>query len=242
MPDYIRTTRGSVTESTHLVHAAVISASGQLLYTVGNPHRQTLLRSTAKPAQSVAILEARSSVLSFSDADVALMSASHSSAARHISLARDLLELVGAKEQDMRCGGHPALNSAVNEDWNKADFTPGATENNCSRKHASMLAGAKCSGAGFEGYHLPTHPMQRAVKKVVKETSGVDGHEIQWAVDGCDLPAPAMPLTGMAAMYARFAATIDHAQTEREQMMKRGFAAMCAYPQWSVARRGSAPS
>ncbi|KAF3033647.1 hypothetical protein E8E12_005374 [Didymella heteroderae] len=230
MLDCIRTTRGSVTESTHPVHIAVVSASGELLYSAGNPHRQTLLRSAAKPAQSVATLEACGSKISFSDADVALMSASHSSEARHISRARSMLASCGAHEEHMRCGGHPALNPGVNRAWIRADFTPGAVENNCSGKHAGMLAGAKSLGAGFADYHTPEHPMQKAVKRVVEQTSGVEPHEIQWAVDGCNLPAPAMPLTGMGAMYARFASSVDNATTERERTMKRVFEAMCAHP------------
>ncbi|KAL1644844.1 hypothetical protein SLS61_008638 [Didymella pomorum] len=231
MQDHIRTTRGNVTESTHLVHAAVVSADGRLLYSVGNPHRQTLLRSAAKPAQSVAILEACSSKITFSDADVALMSASHSSEDRHISRARSMLSLSGATEADMQCGGHPALNAGVNKEWIKSDFTPGAIENNCSGKHAGMLAGAKSLGAGFADYHAPEYPMQRAVKRVVEEISGMQPGEIEWAVDGCNLPAPAMPLTGMAAMYARFASAVDNAETKRERIMKRVFNAMCKYPE-----------
>lgn len=231
MADYIRTTRGSVTESTHPLHAAVVSAKGQLLYCVGNSHRQTLLRSAAKPAQSVAILEACSSRFSFSDAEVALMSASHSSEARHISRARSMLSLSGATEADMQCGGHPALNAGVNKEWIKANFTPGAIENNCSGKHAGMLAGAKSLDAGFTNYHAPEHAMQRAVKRVVEEISGVDPDQIEWAVDGCNLPAPAMPLTGMAAMYARFADAVDNATTERDCTMKRVFEAMSAHPE-----------
>lgn len=231
MPDHVVTSRGTVTESTHLVHAAIVCSNNNLLYKVGNPNRQTLLRSAAKPAQTVAILEACNETFTFSPADLALMSASHSSEPRHITHASAILDAVGASESDMRCGGHPALNAAVNKSWIRSDFTPSPLCNNCSGKHAGMLGGAKALGAGFADYHLPTHPMQQRVKTVVQELSGADAAEIQWAVDGCNLPAPAMPLHRMAAMYARFADAAVNAPDARTQNMKRVFEAMYTHPE-----------
>ncbi|KAI5357247.1 putative L-asparaginase II [Septoria linicola] len=220
--------RGNVIESTHLVHAAIVDISGALLYSVGNPHRSTLLRSTCKPAQPVAVLEPRGTMFDFSAADIALMSASHSSQARHISRASDILSAVGASEADMRCGGHPALSEAVNQMWLKGDFAPGALCNNCSGKHAGMLGGARALGAGLADYHLPGHLMQQAVKEVVEDISGLGPNDIEWPIDGCNLPAPAMPLTAMASLYARFAeaAAASNAQTN----IKRVFEAMQTHP------------
>ncbi|KAF9690510.1 hypothetical protein EKO04_011550 [Ascochyta lentis] len=232
MPDHVRTSRGAITESTHLVHAAVVCSSGNLLFSVGNSQRPTLLRSAAKPAQSVAILEAcRGSSLTFSAADLALMSASHSSEPRHVARTAAMLDAVGAAESDLQCGGHAALNAAVNKDWIRRDFTPGAICNNCSGKHAGMLGGAKALGAGFADYHSPDHGMQRLVKKVVEEISGLGAEDVEWAVDGCNLPAPAMPLSSMAAMYAHFADATNNAQTARQQDMKRVFEAMYTHPE-----------
>ncbi|KAJ4362216.1 hypothetical protein N0V95_001460 [Ascochyta clinopodiicola] len=232
MPDYIRTSRGTITESTHLVHAAVVCSSGNLLFSIGNPQRLTLLRSAAKPAQSVAILEAcHGTSICFSAADLALMSASHSSEPRHIARAGAMLDAVGATESDLRCGGHAALNDAVNEDWIRRNFTPGAICNDCSGKHAGMLSGAKALGAGFTDYHRPDHAMQCLVKTVVQEISGQDAEDVEWVTDGCNLPTPAMRLSGMAAMYAQFAYAVDNAQTARQQDMKRVFEAMYTHPE-----------
>ncbi|PSN65547.1 L-asparaginase II protein [Corynespora cassiicola Philippines] len=232
--DRIFTTRGTLIESTHLVHAAITSSSGDLLYTVGNASRPTLLRSSVKPAQTLAILEACRSdpTISFSTADLALMSASHSSEPRHVSRAAAMLEAVGASESDLECGGHAALSAGVNREWIKRDFIPGGLCNNCSGKHAGMLAGAKALGAGFAGYHLPSHPMQERVKRVVEEVAGLPGGEdVQWAVDGCNLPAPAMPLSAMAGMYARFAGAVESPRGARGEDMKRIFEAMYTHPE-----------
>ncbi len=54
------------------------------------------------------------------------MCGSHSSEARHIERARQMLEKAQASEADLRCGGHPPLSDAEYVDWLKRDFKPGA--------------------------------------------------------------------------------------------------------------------
>jgi L-asparaginase II len=72
--------RGGIIENRHNVHAAIVDASGQLLYTVGNYQRMTLARSSTKPIQTLAILETGAAErFDYDDADVALMCASHNS-------------------------------------------------------------------------------------------------------------------------------------------------------------------
>ena len=80
------------------------------------------------------------------------MCGSHSSEARHIERAREMLAKAQASEADLRCGGHPPLSEAGISDWIKRDFKPGAVCSNCSGKHAGMLAGARSIGAALAGY------------------------------------------------------------------------------------------
>ncbi|KAM0328696.1 hypothetical protein ACHAQA_005109 [Verticillium albo-atrum] len=242
--DHILTTRGPVPENRHRVHAAVADAHNTLLRAVGDPARLTLGRSTAKPAQALAILEtgALEADPAFTDADLALVCASHSSEERHVKRATALLARVpgGATEANLRCGGHDAVSVEVNRGWIRDGFVPGPLCNNCSGKHAAMLAGAAALGAGLEGYHLPEHPMQVRVKGVVEDLCRLpEGEEVLWAVDGCNLPSPAFPLQYLASTYADFAAAADAvseapAETEvplRTKRMARIFNAMARYPE-----------
>ncbi|KAH8636368.1 hypothetical protein IG631_08203 [Alternaria alternata] len=78
--DIVISYRGGIIENTHNVHAAVVDASGNLIYTIGNHQRMTLARSSTKPIQTLAILETGAAErFNYDDADVALMCASHSS-------------------------------------------------------------------------------------------------------------------------------------------------------------------
>ncbi|KAK8034453.1 hypothetical protein PG993_009448 [Apiospora rasikravindrae] len=256
--DYIVTDRGSIVENRHAVHAAVVDSSGRLLYYVGNPARITLARSTAKPAQALAILETEAAErFNFDEADVALLCASHSSEDCHIARSRSMLARVpGLHESDLRCGGHPAISEEVNRAWIRSSFTPTGICNNCSGKHVGMLAGAAVLGAPFDGYERPDHPMQVRVKRVTEDLAGLGpdgGDRIAWGVDGCNLPAPAMPLKDLARTFAGFAQAADDSVPgsegkaapvgnssngtkvpngeERTRRMARVFHAMSKYPE-----------
>ncbi|KAF4978198.1 hypothetical protein FDECE_18257 [Fusarium decemcellulare] len=235
--DCVITDRGGIIENTHGVHVAVTDTEGNILFAVGNPHRITLARSAAKPAQAVAVIETGGFEKSgFDDADLALMCASHNSEDFHITRAREMLVKIQAEEKYLQCGGHPSILDSVNRAWIKADFEPTGICNNCSGKHVAMMAGAQALGADIVDYHLPDHPMQLQVKKVVEELCP-DAKEVQWGVDGCNLPAPAYPLFFLARTYAIFAAASDEVKkspssvTTRTRNLARTFDAMTKHPE-----------
>ncbi|KAL4927263.1 asparaginase [Aspergillus undulatus] len=248
-PDYIVTDRSGIPENRHGVHAAIVDSTGTLLFSIGDSQRVTLLRSAAKPAQALAILETGcfEHFPELTDADLALACASHSSEGRHVERTRKMLRVVEAGETDLKCGGHASISEWVNREWIRRDYTPTAIDNNCSGKHAGMLAGCRALGADLDGYHLPSHPMQMRVRQVVEDLSGLEGDEVKWGIDGCNLPAPAMPLTNMGRIYATVAAAADavsknksegEGESEdlklslsRTQALSRIFHAMSQYPE-----------
>ncbi|WPH00736.1 Hypothetical protein R9X50_00356600 [Acrodontium crateriforme] len=237
---HVAITRGGINESTHQVSVAVVDTKGELLYFVGDASRVTLMRSAAKPAQALAILETGCfEKFALDEADLALMCASHSSEERHVQRARAILDKINASEGDFRCGGHASLSARVNRQWAIQGIKPGAVHNNCSGKHGGMLAGALALNAGTDGHEQPSHPMQRSVRRVVAELAGLDDDKVQWALDGCNLPTPALPLCNAAGIYALFATagsiSEDMSCSEQEQTrtrnMARIFRAMSTYPE-----------
>ncbi|RKL39312.1 hypothetical protein BFJ72_g6784 [Fusarium proliferatum] len=239
----VLTDRDGIVENIHRVHVAVTDSHGNILYAVGNPARVTLARSAAKPAQALAVIETGGfQDAGFDDIDLALMCASHNAEAIHVERARSMLVRAKAQESDYRCGGHASLNPAVNRDWaqKRLDVT-GGVYNNCSGKHAGMMAGALALGASITDYHSPDHPMQVRVKKVAEELCP-EPSLVQWATDGCNLPAPAFPLFYLAHTFAIFAAGADSVEQEnapspRTRNLARIFSAMSSYPEF-VAGEG----
>ncbi|AOK37897.1 MULTISPECIES: asparaginase [Burkholderia] len=231
------TYRGNAIENTYVAHVAVVDARGRLLSRFGDPFRITLARSAAKPAQALSVIETGAPErFGFDDADIALMCASHSSEDRHIARTRAMLEKVAAHEADLRCGGHPPLSDAVYRSWIKRDYTPTGVCSNCSGKHVGMLAGAQAIGAAIADYHLPDHPMQVRVKHVVADACGLRDDEVDWAIDGCNLPTPAFSLDRLARLYASLADGADAVEaggavTDRVRALARIHRSMTAYPE-----------
>lgn len=108
--DLVLNWRGGVVENSHIVHAAIVDSDNNLLFSLGDPNRLTLARSAAKPFQALAILETGAAEkFNFDEADVALMCGSHNSEDKHVSRVTAMLDKTGVSEENMNCGGHPAL-------------------------------------------------------------------------------------------------------------------------------------
>ncbi|KAJ5142540.1 L-asparaginase II [Penicillium bovifimosum] len=233
--NFIASDRNGIVESRHIVHAAITDAAGTLLYAVGDPSRMTLVRSAAKPAQALAILETGAVDTFFDDGDLAFMCASNSSEDHHIARARSMLAKVGASEDDLRCGPHVPISEAVQRAWIKNDFTPTPVCSNCSGKHVGMIAGAKVLSGDATDYHSSSHPVQVYVKRVVEDVCGLAEEGALWGLDGCNLPTPAFPLHYLSRMNAKFAEAADLVAqgdaSSRTKALSRVFHAMWQYPE-----------
>lgn len=238
------TYRGDAVENKHSAHIAVVDATGRLLFRFGDPFRRTLARSAAKPAQALAVLEAGGvDKFAFDVPDLALMCASHSSEPQHIERAAEMLKKANAQDSDLRCGSHEPLSEAVGRDWIKRDYVPTGICSNCSGKHVGMLAGAQALGASKIDYHLADHPMQLLVKRTVADMCELPECEVEWAIDGCNLPTPAFPLDRLALIYGKFAQAVDAVAagggsiSDRVKSLARIANAMIQYPEY-VAGEG----
>lgn len=245
--DYAASDRGGIIENVHRIHIAVTDATGSLLFAAGNPHRMTLARSAIKPYQTLTLLEIPGfdDRFGFDEIEIALMCASHNSEERHVALARQMMSKIpGVEEADLRCGGHPAACPDVNRGWIKGDFNPTPIFSNCSGKHTGMLAGALLVGGDTEEeYHSPNHPLQIRVRQTFEELTGLPPHGIKWTIDGCNLPAPGLPLIDMARLSVTFATAASlHPEARasappRTQHLARIYDAMYRYPEM-IAGKG----
>jgi L-asparaginase II len=232
--------RGGIVENRHRGHVAVTTATGDLLASAGDPARVTLVRSTAKPVQALAVLEASPALADRLDgADLALMCASHSAEPLHLQGANALLSKCRLAESDLRCGGHPSLSEAVNHDWIRRGFTPTPICSNCSGKHIGLAGAAFALTGSAASYHLAEHPIQTRVRQTLSELIELPLTEIVWATDGCNLPTPAFALQRLAMLYARLADAADAVSAaapppiplaSRTRAMARLFEAMHTHP------------
>jgi L-asparaginase II len=199
-------TRGAVVESHHRVHAAVADASGTIVAAAGQPGRVTHWRSCAKPFQVMPLIDAGGfDRIGWGDDQLALAVASHGGEPEHVALAESMLTSIGMEVGDLACGPHDPLAQRGQKLLRDRGAHPSRLHNNCSGKHAAMLAHAHSSGWPAFGYERQDHPVQRDCLNEVAKWTGLATSDIVQAVDGCGCVEFAVPLDAMARAYARLA-------------------------------------
>ena len=111
----------------------------------------------------------------------------------------------------------------------RAGASATALHNNCSGKHAGMLATCRHLGEPTRGYIDPAHPQQRRVLAAFEAMLALDLSRAPRGVDGCGLPQLGIPLAALAAGLARFGAP-DRLPAARAAACRRLAAAILAEP------------
>lgn len=204
--------RGSIVESRHRVHVAVVDPDGRLVARAGDPELATFWRSAAKPFQALPLVEdGVVQAFQWSREDLALACASHSSEPAQVARAREMLQKIGCSERDLMCGPHRPLSDAVAKDYETRGVRLTAVYSNCSGKHTGMLALAKHHGWPTEFYARIEHPVQQRCLAEVSRWADLPKDQIGIAVDGCGVPCFALPLRNMALAYARLGGEMPRA-------------------------------
>lgn len=202
-------TRGSDIESRHRVHAAVVGDGDRLLATSHDPQLVSSWRSCAKPFQIMPLIEAGGfDELHWGDDQLALACASHGGEPEHVALAQEMLNDIGLEEGDLACGPHDPLSSRGVKLLRESGARLTRLHNNCSGKHAAMLARAQTAGWHTYGYERRDHPVQRCCLQACAKWAGLDESKIGQAVDGCGVVAFALPLEHMARAWSRLARAV----------------------------------
>src|SRR5258706_14022921 len=162
MPSTIDVFRGDLIESRHHLSIAVVRADGSLFGTRGDGGLVTFWRSCAKPFQAIPMIALGAAEARGFGADaLALACASHNGEERHVALARRMLEASGASENGLVCGPHSSINDDVAKAMAARGEKPTKLHNNCSGKHAGMIALGRHAGWGSDGYAAPAHGVQK---------------------------------------------------------------------------------
>ena len=202
----IELTRGGTLECQHFGSIAVVDATGKLLAQAGDPYWLTFTRSTLKALQALPLIEAGGHLqFGFSQAQLAMLCASHNGEPMHVSQTQDMLDKVGLDYKALRCGCHiPGLFTLL-EIAPPEGLEFDERHNNCSGKHAGFLAYCVQHGLALDDYIAPEHPLQQAIRRDVARATGTEVNDLKMGIDGCSAPNYAMPLANLALGYARLA-------------------------------------
>jgi len=206
---FVEVVRGDLVESVHHVAACAADARGRVLFEMGTIDVPVFLRSTAKPFIAAAALRAGARErFGLEPHEVAVMSASHTGQPFHIAAVRSLLHKIGLGESALQCGTHAPYNAEAALQLQREGAEPTPVYNNCSGKHAGILALCILLGADPQSYLALDNPAERAILELCARVSDQDVSEFVLAVDGCGIPVYATPLRNAAISFARLA-TVD---------------------------------
>jgi L-asparaginase II len=204
MPEILQTRGGidgtlaTVVEARHPWSALAV-VDGQVVWRAGED-LETTWRSAAKPLQLAVCLELLGKP-NLCDEELAIGAASHSGEPGHLRWVREVLARFDVAEADLRCGTHPPVHEPSAQAILRAEADFSAIHNNCSGKHAFMLAASARQRWPLD-YRSPDHPLQQRILAQVAEWTGA---QPKLAVDGCGVPTFGLALSAIAQGWCKVA-------------------------------------
>ena len=189
-------TRNEVDESLHHGVGVVVAPDGSIVRAVGDPELLVHPRSALKPFQAAAMVDAG---LELPPRLLAVVTASHSGEPAHLDAVLEILARYDLTVDDLANTPDRPSGDAARSDARSAGVEPSALQQNCSGKHAGMLATCRINGWATDSYLDPDHPLQELIADTIDRLAGRPGGSVaDTGVDGCGAPTHVMPLVDVA--------------------------------------------
>lgn len=202
----IEVTRGDIAECIHRGDIAITDNEGKLLASVGDPYKLTYFRSSAKAFQAMnVILSGAADKFNFSDAEIAIMCASHYAEKSHLETVQSILDKIGLTKENLLCGTDTSLNPEYALKLANEGAVLSPMYSDCSGKQSGMLSVCIHNNYSVHDYLDPNHACQKEIKKIIADMCSIEENEIHVGVDGCSAPVHGIPIYNMALGYARIA-------------------------------------
>jgi L-asparaginase II len=191
--------RNGFVESVHHGRVVALDARDDIVLRVGDIDAPFFPRSAMKPLQTLGML--RAGWLPADDEQVAIACASHSGEAAHLRVVRRVLSDAGLDDAALdNTPGMPLAEGAALE-LIRAGEGPDRLHQNCSGKHAAMLATCVANDWPTQNYLDPTHPLQLAIRASVEDVAREQVAAV--GVDGCGAPLFALSPVALARAFSR---------------------------------------
>src|SRR5688500_16006935 len=163
-PILVEIYRNNVLESFHRGVICVVDKNGKVIYSEGDVHQLCYPRSAMKFLQVIPLIEhAGMEQFKFTLEEIAVMCGSHSGQAEHLQVVSSILSKVGLDKTALHCGPQYPTSKKDTDALIKKGELPHDIHNNCSGKHAGMLAMCVLKGWQTKDYINPQHPLQQLI-------------------------------------------------------------------------------
>lgn len=199
----IEKTRGQLTETQHFGFILAVDKKENIILKIGDDENKNFwLRSAAKPFQSSLILESGAyDKFNLTLQELAVCCASHTGTQKHTETILSVLSKIGLQEKDLQCGVHEPLDKKTKESLIKKNIAPSQLHNNCSGKHAGMLAICIANRWDIQDYLDLSHPLQNKITESIAKFCNFDKNNINTGTDGCSAPVHALPFCKMGVGF-----------------------------------------
>jgi L-asparaginase II len=223
--------RGPTVESRHRGHLIAVDPFGQAVAELGAPDTVTFLRSSGKAFQALPVVASGAAdAFGFTEQEIAIACGSHNGEPIHVETVQSMLNKIGLNESALKCGAHEPYSIDVAHELIRQNQQPTSIQNNCSGKHAAMLALAKHVGAPTATYDQVDNPVQQMILQTVAEFSGVPVADIVIGIDGCGVPVFGISVRSMALMYARLVSPTSDIAANVRDACRRIIQAIIKFP------------
>jgi len=198
--DLAETTRSGFVECVHRGAVVALDRDGSIAFAAGDPSVAVYPRSSTKPLLALAMVQAG---LVLPPDLLALVCASHGGTALHLEGVRRILAGAGLAEAALANTPDLPLDSEASRDVVRSGGGRTALQQNCSGKHAGMLATCVINGWPLASYLDESHPLQLAITASLPSVT--EEAVVHIGVDGCGAPAHVMSLVGLARAFRNIA-------------------------------------
>lgn len=228
----VEVTRGDIVESVHRACICASDSGGNVLLRVGEIDEPVFLRSTAKPFIAAAVLASGAGErFGLEPQEIAVMAASHFGEPFHVAAVRSILRKIEMDESALLCGAHYPYHEETSQMLMREGIAPSPVYNNCSGKHAGILALCRTIDADPTTYLSAANPAQRCILSFCARASDDDPDRWPIGVDGCGIPVYATSLRRAALAFARLA-TLEGLCDEDASALRAVREAMIAFPEY----------
>lgn len=219
-PVLVEVRRGPFVESRHRGHVVQVDAHGRVEQGIGDPDYVTSLRSAVKPFAIAAIIEAGCvEEFHLTDAELAVMAASHAGEDAHVRTVQGVLRRAGMSQNLLACGTEPPNDPITAARLARDGEAPGPIRHQCSGFHVASLLLSRHAGWTLNDYWRPEHPSQVAAAETVAKVFGVKRSALVTAVDNCGVLTYAFPLASIASAFALLADPAGAADAARKSLV-----------------------
>ena len=201
LPDYVRLTRNIRCELIEEEHYGIIFSfdknTNSIKKTGNDNGYRFCMRSCMKPLQFAAVSKIIEN-FDLTEKEIAVACASHTGEKEHTEAVLSILKKCGLTEKHLLCPPLEPLSKKANNELLRNNLSPTALHNNCSGKHAAILAYCVMTGYPLNDYNSVSHPVQKLILDFVTKVCETDLSDCIIAKDGCTLPVLSMPVNNFA--------------------------------------------